>query len=781
MISSPIVRWALGLHSVPSDATELRLGWEHPLEGWVWLLAIAGTAGAAFLSYSTLRKQLRPWWLLALMRTSTLLLLVVLFAKPILESAQETTEADSVVMLVDRSRSMEVADLAGTDGQPQSRDQQLRDLIDDRSWQDAIAAKKRISWLGFHGSAHELTRDARGWVDVGPLEGWRTSMATAVEAATQRLSGRPASAVVIFSDGRSVDPVQRSTLRRLAAAGVQVITVPLGAADSVRDLSVASVDGPGRAFLRDDVPIRVDVRSGVGPPNGPVRVELVDTETSQVLDERLLTPAMFEQARASVSLAGKGTRAGTASWVVRVRGSAPDLVEANDERRVSVEFVDRPIRVLYVDAYPRWEFRYLKNLLLREPTVECSTMLLSADREFAQEGDLPLERLPQSAKELEPYDIIILGDVNAGSLSEQQQQAIREAVAQRGTGLLWIGGSRNTPSSWHGSTLAELLPMRGSLNLETVASAVWVQPTAAAARHGVMQLGDSASVGWPAVLGPDGAGWAALQWAQDLNPRALKPAAEVLAEGISVADGNASALVIAMRYGAGQTAYVATDETWRWRHGIGESLQERFWIGLIQMLARPAVENAGSGVRLEVAPAVVSVGDSTIVRLDLLDASSGAETADSVEVKVQRAGSTPSEPTETVVLLRQPDAGAEGSLGGAAFLGRWTPEEPGSFTMQVNDGRVGAPVVVNVEVTQPDEELTRPDTDHEALAVLARETGGTVIPAVEISRLAEVLPDRSLVVKQWLRDPLWSSPLALMLLLLPLLAEWVLRRLWKLE
>lgn len=781
MISSPIVRWALGLHSVPGDATELRLGWEHPLEGWVWLLAIVGTAGAAFLSYSTLRKQLRPWWLLALMRTSTLLLLVVLFAKPILESAKETTEADSVVMLVDRSRSLEVADLTGANGQPQTRDQQLRYLIKDRSWQDAIAAKKRINWLGFHGSTHDLGRDTSGYVELGPLGGWRTSLSTAVEAASQRLSGRPASAVVIFSDGRSVDPVQRSTLRRLAAAGVQVIAVPLGAADSVRDLSVASVDGPGRAFLRDDVPIRVDVRSGVGPPDGPVRVELLDTETGQVLDERVLTPTMFEQARTSVALAGKGSRAGTASWVVRVRGSAPDLVPANDQRSVSVEFVDRPIRVIYVDAYPRWEFRYLKNLLLREPTIECSTMLLSADSEFAQEGDLPLERLPQNAKELEPYDIIILGDVNAGSLSEQQHQAIREAVAQRGAGLLWIGGARNTPASWHGSTLEELLPMRGSLSLETVVSAVRVRPTAAAQRHGVMQLGDSASDGWPVVLGPTGAGWAALHWAQDVNPRSLKPAAEVLAEGVSVADGSASAMVIAMRYGAGQTAYVATDETWRWRHGIGESLQERFWIGLIRMLARPAVENAGSGVRLEVTPSVVSVGDSAIVRLDVLDASTGAEAADSVEVRVRRAGSTTESAMESVSLMRQSDAGAEGGLGGAAFLGHWTPDEPGSFSMELNDGRVGAPVLVSVEVVQPDEEMTRPDTDHEALAALARETKGTVVPAGEIARLVEVLPDRSLVVKQWLQDPLWSSPLALTLLLLPLLAEWVLRRLWKLE
>ena len=92
-------------------------------------------------------------------------------------------------------------------------------------------------------------------------------------------------------------------------------------------------------------------------------------------------------------------------------------------------------------------------------------MLISADRDFAQEGNQPITRLPRSPEEFAQFDLIILGDVPSGFFSPEQLDMIRDHVAIRGAGLLWIGGERSTPSSYSATVLADLLPMRGSLSL----------------------------------------------------------------------------------------------------------------------------------------------------------------------------------------------------------------------------------------------------------------------------------------------------------------------------
>ena len=53
----------------------------------------------------------------------------------------------------------------------------------------------------------------------------------------------------------------------------------------------------------------------------------------------------------------------------------------------SVEVVDSSINVLYVEGYPRWEYRYIKNGMIRDTTVNISCLLTSADVGFIQEGD----------------------------------------------------------------------------------------------------------------------------------------------------------------------------------------------------------------------------------------------------------------------------------------------------------------------------------------------------------------------------------------------------------
>ena len=65
------------------------------------------------------------------------------------------------------------------------------------------------------------------------------------------------------------------------------------------------------------------------------------------------------------------------------------MVADNNNAEVAIDLVDRPLRIAYFDGYPRWEYRYIKNSLMREKTIDVSCWLTSAEETFALTGFWP--------------------------------------------------------------------------------------------------------------------------------------------------------------------------------------------------------------------------------------------------------------------------------------------------------------------------------------------------------------------------------------------------------
>ena len=417
----------------------------------------------------------------------------------------------------------------------------IAELLKSDVWSE-IKQEREIIWLGFHASAFEIDSQ-----NIPEADGWSTELTVPIETALRKLAGRPASGIVVISDGRTTRPIDRSVLRALQARAVPVFVVPLGSAEAMTDLAVTEAEAPSRAFTRDQVPVVAKLQCVGGTPQTTVRVDLIDEKTGRVIHTVDVTPEEFANQQGEAVLTGVQSEAGLARWIVRVTAGQDDLVRANNEQAVEVEFIDRPLRVLYIEGYPRWEFRYLKNLLVRESSFESSVMLLSADRDFAQEGNAPLERLPQTEEEFLRFDLFIIGDVPSGSLSGTQIAQIKQSVSERGAGLLWIGGERSTPNSWRGTDLEDLLPMRGTP--ERFDEAVFVEPTENALRAGVMRLGESAKERWPNTLSASGER-GRLEWAQRIEQESLKPTTEILARARTLSGKTSSPIVLSMRYGA---------------------------------------------------------------------------------------------------------------------------------------------------------------------------------------------------------------------------------------
>ncbi len=788
---------AFGLQELSFAQSGTSLGWRYALPTWVWALIALAVAIVAAVAYRRLLGSQPVRLALALNRTLLLLLLVALLAGPMLVRSSEKVEEDWLLMLVDRSASMAIEDMQSppapdNDAGPISRDAMLRAQLAVQEavfGDEGLARGRRLHWLGFAGDTFALGDAPLQWPQAS---GQRTAIRTAIEQALQAAAGRPISGIVLFTDGRSPQATGGDLVRRLQQQAVSVFAVPLGADIAPLDLAIAQIDAPERAFVKDAVPVTVWMEaqgdtSGLGESS--IVVRLIDDATGAVLDEKQAP----EPGRESVQLTARSEAVGPATWTVEIEHRAPggaavtqrELVKSNNTRSLAIEMIDRPIRVLYVEGYPRWEYRYLVTMLKREESIQSSVMLLSADREFAQEGDLPLTRLPNTGEEFEPYDVIVIGDVPPAYFSPEQITLIRDQVASRGAGVLWIGGPRDMPRTYEGTPLADLLPMRrpGAVDRASASSVgLIVQPSPLAEGLSIMRLSDPADPGppgWPLSLSP-------LQWAQSMDE--LKQAAEVLAmarpagEITSLRD---LPLMVLLRYGAGQSAYIATDETWRWRYGRGELFHEQFWVQIVRMLARSRLQLSPGRVRLATSSRRVSVDQPLVVELTVEDPDVLSRDLPRIGVTVMREGADAQEVDRLELLPVSESAAEASSLPGAVrrkvYRGTWLPREPGRFDLRAGDGLLDERVLTAaVEVLSADDELRQTQPDHDRLTALAAATGGEVVPINDLGRLQALVPNRARKTPDDQREPLWNSYVALGLVLLLLTFEWVGRKMIRL-
>ena len=775
---------------VPVDSSATTLVFDTPLPLWAWLLILSAALTIAWWSYrrlsgtsNTSTRSMRG--VLVVLRTCSLLLVTVLLTGPSIRFARERVEHDRVVVLIDRSRSLSIADAPGAitrDAQATaillaaesalgeiSRGGATPDVnasaLTKQELKPATLTFKDLSFMGFAESSYALTAAPGALLpDLGLAQGERTDLDSAIRQALANNAGRPLSGIVLLSDGRSLVPVSAETMRALERDAVPVFSVALGSRERVGDAAIISATIPPRVFVRDRVP--VEVRVDRGALQGEIAVRLIDVASGSEIARRVLSETSTSSEE-TVMLDASADAAGSRSWRVELVTERRDLVRENDTRDLAVEFVDRPVRVLYIEGSSRWEYRYFKNLLLREKDVDSSIMLLSADRDFAQEGNMAISRLPRSKEEFSKYDLFVIGDVPSGFFSPEQLTILRSEVSERGAGLMWIGGERSTPSSWEGTALADLFPFRAPLTLEPRVGASVMKPTTAATRLGVLTLADDED-GWPDVFADSALSWPRLRYAQEVPRARVKPTAEVLAEFIAAggATEEPSAAVLRMRFGAGEVVFVATDEIWRWRYGQGERYPERFWIPLVRLLARESLVQGDARAALEANPSQLSPGESAVLTLRLTD-----------EETTQRVGALI--PVDIVDSAGAVIARVELSRDGAEASALFPAERVGRFTAVANDPVFGR-VTALIEVVRRDDELRHGDADHEALEELARRTGGQMLDATTLNELTQLLPDRARTTDESVTRPIWDSALALIAVLILLGAEWTGRRMLRL-
>lgn len=231
----------------------------------------------------------------------------------------------------------------------------------------------------------------------------------------------------------------------------------------------------------------------------------------------------------------------------------------------------RHTRILFVDALPRWEYRYLKTALTREPAFDVHCFLTSADPDFPQEYSglfaAPLASLPEKIETLLGYDVVILGDV-APENWPSAPGLLNRFVKEHGRGLVLIAGEAHMPRSWAGTELDPLLPVVIATDPPEHQGEFGYRLTEDGKRSRITALAEdparSAEL-WDAGLAP-------LQWI--LATRARTGAHALVETG---PETQPVPLVVTMESGTGRVFFSSTDESWRWRSRVGDQPWSSFW------------------------------------------------------------------------------------------------------------------------------------------------------------------------------------------------------------
>ena len=644
----------------------------------------------------------------------------------------------SLVVLSDVSGSMETRDVidAGNPGaDPKSRAELAKPLTDAAAWRE-IAQKMDIVVEPF--SSSEQPGEEGTDIDA---------------ALNQAAEKHPRlSAVVLLSDGdwnSGFPPSQAAT--RLRMKNIPVFAVPLGSETRLPDVALTSFEVP--TFAIAGKPLRIPFTIESSLPRDEAAILEMKSSNGEVVTKSVVIPAM---SRLQDVMTWKPEKPGEMKLTLTVPKTGAERFLDNNSIEAPLSIRKERLRVLVIDSYPRWEYRYLRNALERDPGVEVNCVLFQPDvgKPGAGRGYLPA--LPKD-DDLTKYDVVFLGDVGVekGQLTSEQCIALQKLVRDQAAGLVFLPGLRGFEASLQATALADLLPI------------VWddAQPRGwGSSSPGKFALTDAGIHSLLTKLeDTDEASarvWQTLPGFQWYAPAVrAKAGSEILAtHGTETNRFGRIPLIVTKTYGSGKILFMGTDGAWRWRKGVEDKYHYRFWGQVVRWMAYQRNMSSGDKMRLFYSPDRPST--SAVLTLNAnVTSLTGEPLRDGVVIAQITA------PSGKTASVRLTPAG-EDAWG--LFTGVFTPKEPGEHHVRLTCVDAGSALETTISVQGTTREKRGDPAKYDVLREIAQLTRGRMMesadPAAVIAAIASLprpeLQERR--VQIW-AHPLWAGFLVLLM------------------
>lgn len=742
----------------------------------IGVFAAAITLGIRPTGSSVSRGRART---LIALRLAALLVLLMALLRPAVVWSDSRPAPATLAVLIDRSRSMTLAD-----GEGQSRWETQREAI--LRLQPALESLDRqldIQYFAYGGEAERVEAAAVGPLLEGEPDRPRTDLGAALRAALSGASGRPLAGVIVSGDGATTVPQSNpsAVARTLASLEVPLWAIPIGPrvdASQSRDVAIEELPESFRVFAKNLFRVTATVRSrGMAGRDVAIRVNLIDADDQpREIATRTISPAAADDASPlDIELAAPPP--GSYRLEVVADPHPGETLTENNRQTAFLDVREGGGRIFYVEGEYRYEQKYIRRALNESPDLELD--FAHFDRSTRSRWPVDLGDATDPGR----YDVFILGDIDASALGEENLAAIADRVSD-GSGLLMIGGLQTFDVGGYAtSPLAAVLPIRmddskrTALDQDPPASAmiegpVLVEPLRP---HPITRL---------TATGENEEIW------RDLKPLlgANRFVAPKVAPGVDVLleSPQEDPLLVVGEYGRGRVAAFAGDSTWQWWGQGRKDAHKRFWRQLtLWLLARDALEADQVWVRMET---------RRFRRDESATFTAGVRSLDAPRTTHELAAEVIGEGGITVSVPVVAEAAAESDAAGLdePLISGQIPDLPGGiYTLRVfdtaNRDAATEPAELLFQVVDIDAELSRPMaeiTHMEQLAALTESAGGRafrpeaideLIATVARLRQSAVLP---IVEKYRLGDGPISGWFMMLCFATLLSVEWFLRKRW---
>ena len=568
-------------------------------------------------------------------------------------------------------------------------------------------------------------------------------------------------AVVLLSDGDfnlGQPPVGAAQKYRLR--GVPIFTIPVGTETRLPDLDLLTVTAPTYGIVGENVQIPFTIRSSLDRQVRTI-VRLRDDSGRERTKNIVLAP----NAETYDSILWRLEKEGSSTLTLSVPVEDGELVSANNARAFTISGRPERIRVLIVETLPRWEFRFLRNALQRDPGVELSCLLLRPELGPGGGTDY-IEKFPETLEELSKFDVVVLGDVGVGKnqLTKEQCALIRGLVENQASGVVFLPGRQGNQFTLLDTELSDLIPVTlDDKNKEgfpeTLATPLNLTTEGRASL--LTMLGDSEEENpeiWRRLPG--------FFWHAPVIR--AKGGTEVLAVHANRRGPFGPVpLMVTKSAGSGKVLFMGIDSAWRWRRGVEDLYHYRFWGQVARWMSYQRNMAAGQRVRLFYTPERPEPGASVTLNANAFDANGAPLKEGAVSVDI----TSPDGKTQRVELQKN-----ETEWG--SYTGRFKIDLPGAWKLRATVfGASDLPTETTILAQGVDIEKTGQPARLDVLEEIAKVSRArSILPEQLAELIGEInaLPEPRPLEN---RIPLWSHWGTLVLLILLLGTFWVGRKL----
>lgn len=591
-----------------------------------------------------------------------LLVLMILWTlfEPEIVKTEETKEKPELKIVYDVSGSMKTKDVV-SESDLISREDQVSAILSS-GVHDQLSERFEVSTDSFAGVNNNASS-----TDIS------SSLNSTLDKSSKLRS------VILISDGswnEGANPLDAAIKYR--SKGIPVFTMTSGRDKYLPDVIIEKVDAPTFGLVNEKILIPFSIRNYLNRDLS-ITVTLKNSrlvrlaKTLRIPSGQLITDSIVWQPKFE----------GKYDFEISVPEFDEEIDKQNNKKVFSINIRQEQLKVLVIDTLPRWEYRYLRNALMRDPGVTVHTLLMHQIDMKQGDGEGYLSAFPESREELSSYDVIFLGDIGTRQkqLKPEHYGMIRALVEKQGSGVVFMPGNNGHHLTMMNTELSDLIPVIYD-DKSPYGKAFQVESklllTTEGRDHLLTLLSDTPASNtslWKQLPG--------FYW--NTAVKKAKVGSSVLAVHSSLRnEWGRIPLLVTRPYGNGNTLFLGTDSAWRWRKGVEDKYHYRFWGQVVRWMANKRHMSYSKQVRLFYNPTRITMGDKVNLQATVMDKAGFPKTDATIFCRI-----TGPDESENQFELKE-EAGGWG-----LYKGEFEAEDSGTYELSI----VSKDKSVNFETT----------------------------------------------------------------------------------